>query len=93
MRLDGGVGEISFAERCEFEGQVVPHIVVQTPQGPVTLLVLSHRPLARAVRFERGGYAGVVLPAPRGAVAVVGRGVEDFDAVAQQVIDGVDWGA
>jgi len=92
MRLRDGAGSVSFAARCVFDGQVVPHLVVQQPEGPVTVLVLAHRSVPRPVRFSEQGYAGVVLPAPRGAIAVVGQDVADLDAVAQQVFDAVDWG-
>jgi hypothetical protein len=92
MRLGGGAGSVSFAARCVFDGQVVPHLVVQRPEGPVTVMVLGHRSIARPVRFSQSGYAGVVLPAPRGAIAVIGQDIADLDAVAQQVFDAVDWG-
>ncbi len=92
MRLRDGAGSVSFAARCVFEGQVVPHLVVQRPEGPVTVLVLAHRSVARPVRFSQRGYAGIVLPAPRGAIAVVGQDVADLDAVAQQVFAAVEWG-
>jgi len=92
MRLREGAGTVSFAARCIFDGQVVPHLVVQRPEGPVTVLVLAHRSIARPVRFSQRGYAGVVLPAPRGAIAVVGEDFADLDAVAQQVFDAVEWG-
>jgi hypothetical protein len=92
MRLRDSAGTVSFAARCAFDGRVVPHLVVQRPGGPVTVLVLAHRSIARPVRFSERGYAGVVLPAPRGAIAVVGQDVADLDAVAQQVFDAVEWG-
>jgi Protein of unknown function (DUF3379) len=92
MRLRDGAGSVSFAARCVFDGQVVPHLVVQRPEGPVTVLVLAHRSVTRPVRFSEQGYAGVVLPAPQGAIAVVGKDVAGLDAVAQQVFDAVDWG-
>ena len=93
MRLGAGAGAVSFAARCVFDGRVVPHLVVQTPEGQVTVLVLAHRPVSRPVRFEEQGYSGVVLPAPRGSIAVVGRDVAGLETVAQQVFDAVDFGA
>ncbi len=91
MRLGHGAGEVSFAARCLFDGRVVPHLVVQTPDGPVTVLVLAHRAISRPVRFDEQGYSGVVLPAPRGSIAVVGQGMRDLEAVARQVFDAVTW--
>jgi hypothetical protein len=92
MRLRPSAGDVTFAARCVFDGHVVPHLVVRTPQGPVTVLVLRHRTIARPIRFDSNGYAGVALPAPRGAIAVVGQGVADLDGIAHKIFDAVDWG-
>lgn len=92
LGLASGAGTVSYAERCLFEGRVVPHLVVDRPEGPVTVLVLTHRTVSSPVRFEEHGFAGVVLPAPRGALAVVGRDVANLDAVARQVFAAIDFG-
>ena len=93
VRLRADMGTVTFAMRCEFEGHVVPHLVVQTDRGPVTVLLLLHRSVGAATRIEEGGYSAVVLPAPRGSIAIVGRDVAGIDAIAQQVFDRVDWDA
>lgn len=92
-RLRPGIGDVTFAARCLFEGRVVPHLVVRTQQGPVTVLMLRHRDVDEAMRVERDGLGIVVLPAPRGSLAVVGNGVTDLDAVARKVFESVDWGS
>jgi len=86
------VGNVTFAARCVYEGHVVPHLVVRMPQGPVTVLLLRHRSVGKMVRIAEQGYMGVVLPAPRGSIAVVGRDQQDLDAIAQQVFNAVEWG-
>ncbi|HEY7753491.1 MAG TPA: DUF3379 family protein [Steroidobacteraceae bacterium] len=91
-RLRPGVGDVTFAARCVHQGHVVPHLVVRTPSGVVTVLLLRHREVDGPVRFEEQGFAGVVLPAPRGSMAVVGQGVNDLEGVARQVFEAVDWG-
>jgi len=91
-RLRPGIGDVTYARRCIFEWRVVPHLVVQTSQGPVTVLLLRHRNVSGPVRFAEQGYAGVVLPAPRGSIAIVGRDQKDLDGIAQQVFEAVDWG-
>jgi hypothetical protein len=93
VRLRPDMGTVTFAMRCEFEGHVVPHLVVQTDRGPVTVLLLLHRSVGAATRIEEGGYFAVVLPAPRGSIAIVGRDAAGIDAIAQQVFDSVDWDA
>jgi Protein of unknown function (DUF3379) len=92
VQLRPGAGEVTFAARCLFDGHVVPHLVVRTEAGPVTVLMLRHRNVAKPLRIDEQGYQGVVLGAPRGAIAVVGQGVADLETVAQKVVDAVDWG-
>lgn len=92
-RLRPGFGDVTYATRCIFEWHVVPHLVVQTPQGPVTVLLLRHRSVSERVRLAEQGYVGVVLPAPRGSIAIVGRDLKDLDGIAQQVFEAVDWGS
>lgn len=83
VRLKRGVGTISFAMSCWFRGRYVPHLVVQGDHGPVTVLVLTEEPgVTRREAFREGRFRGVVLPAPRGAVAVLAQ-----DAQAEQVAE------
>lgn len=86
------VGNVTFAARCVYEGHVVPHLVVRMPQGPVTVLLLRHRSVSEKTRISEQGYTGIVLPAPRGSIAIVGRDQKDLDAIARQVFEAVDWG-
>lgn len=91
-RLRPGIGDVTFAVRCLFREQVVPHLVVRTASGPVTVLILRHRAVDEPLRFEEKGFAGVVLPAPRGSIAIVGQDHPDLEGVARQVFEAVDWG-
>jgi hypothetical protein len=90
-RLKPDVGDVTFAARCEFDGHVVPHLVVRTAQGPVTVLMLRHRMIRQAMHIDEQGYEGVVMPAPKGSIAIVGQGVANLEGVAQKVYDAVDW--
>jgi hypothetical protein len=90
-QLRPDVGDVTFAARCVVDGRVVPHLVVRTPRGPVTVLMLRHRDLGQPVRFREQGYEGVVMPAPVGSIAIVGQGVADLDGVARKVFGAVHW--
>jgi len=91
-KLRAGIGDVTYAKRCVFDGHVVPHLVVRMPQGPVTVLLLRHRNVSEPVRLSEQEYVGVVLPAPHGSIAIVGHDQKDLDGIAQQVFDAVDWG-
>jgi len=83
MRLSAGAGLVSYANSCLFRGYRVPHLVVQSASGPVTVMVLVHESVPAPVRFDEQGYRGVILPMPgHGSVAVL---VRDQDADLKSV--------
>lgn len=91
VRLKHGVGTISFAMNCWFRGRYVPHLVVQGDHGPVTMLVLVEESgVTRREAFREGEYQGVVLPAPRGAVAVLGQDAQ-AGQVAERFLEAVEY--
>ena len=92
-RLRPEAGTVTYARRCFVDGHWVPHLVVQTEAGPVTVFLLGHREVSGETRLEGEGYEAIVLPAPRGSIAVVGREVPGLDAVARQVFASVEWPA
>lgn len=92
-RLRPGIGEVTFAARCVHQGHVVPHLVVRMPEGAVTVLLLRHREIDEPAQISERGLEGVVLPAPRGSIAIVGQGLKDPAGIAQKVFEAVDWGA
>jgi hypothetical protein len=93
VRLDTSAIGVSYAHSCPLRGQRVPHLVVQSERGPVVVLLMTgERSIERPQAFEEGGYSGVIMPAPRGVLAVLGKGVPVED-VAASVLAAVDYGA
>lgn len=97
VRLErAALGDVVYAHACFFRGRWVPHLVVRTAQGPVTVMVLRHEQVETAQHFEEDGYAGVIAPVPGGAVAILGLGPLDFDEPLRRVhaaLGGPDRGA
>ena len=94
FRLSAGV--VSYANSCSFRGHRVPHLVVQTDSGPVTVMVLTHEALRSAMRFNEQGYRGVIVPVRgHGSLAVLERGpdtdIKTVEAVAARVQSALDW--
>jgi len=89
---------VSYANACGFRGNVVPHLVVQTPQGPVTVMVLIHESVSKQQEFDEHGYRGTIVPVPKhGSIAVLTRtpasNTTNVDAIAAQVRNAIVWGA
>ena len=96
LRLGSGAGVVSYAASCEFRGHRVPHLVVQTESGPVTVMVLVHEHVPKTVQFDEQGYRGVIVPVPgHGSLAVLTRGpatdLNTVEHIAARVLDSIVW--
>jgi hypothetical protein len=91
IRLRSDAGMVSYAQTCRFRGGKVPHLVVQTDSGPVTVMVLRNEKLTAPVKFAEQGYVGTILPAGPGSVAVIGPTGADLSQVAERVAAAVVW--
>jgi hypothetical protein len=96
LRLRPDAGMVSYAQSCLFRGHHVPHLVVQTDMGPVTVMVLVHENVAAARMFNEGGYRGTIVPVPgHGSIAVLIKGEEgdlaQVESVAARVKDAIVW--
>jgi hypothetical protein len=96
LRLSGGAGAVSYAASCAFRGHHVPHLVIQTESGPVTVMVLVHENVSKPVPFDEQGYRGVIVPAPgHGSLAVLTRGsstdIKTVEHIAARVLDSITW--
>jgi hypothetical protein len=82
---------VVYAMACPFRGQRVPHLVVQTARGPMTVMLLAHEKVSARQEFSENGYHGLLLPAGEGSVAVLMRDGEVPEAIASQIVSGVRW--
>jgi hypothetical protein len=96
LRLKADAGIVSYASSCEFRGHKVPHLVVQTRSGPVTVMVLVHEPVRNPKQFDEQGYRGTIVPVPgHGSIAVLMRDSEmggaDIERIAARVDAAIVW--
>jgi hypothetical protein len=96
LRLKSDAGIVSYAASCDFRGHKVPHLVVQTSSGPVTVMVLVHEPVRKPMEFDEQGYRGTIVPVPgHGSIAVLmkdaGSGSTNVDRIAAQVDAAIVW--
>jgi Protein of unknown function (DUF3379) len=91
VALDASSDKVMYARSCPFRGHSVPHLVVSTSRGMVTVLVLRYENVKARESFHEDGMTGVITPAPHGSIAVLAQGNENLDEVAQQVQQSVRW--
>lgn len=85
IEIDASDGRVVYAHTCVFRGRTVPHLVVSTAQGPMTVLVLRHERVESPQRFSEDGYTGLLLPSAGGAIAVLARGDADVEKASREI--------
>jgi Protein of unknown function (DUF3379) len=96
LRLKPDAGVVSYASSCMFRGHRVPHLVVQTSSGPVTVMVLVHESVRQITPFDSEGYRGTIVPVPgHGSIAVLmrdsGISAAEVERIAARVDASVVW--
>ena len=96
VRLKATAGLVTYSHSCLFRGHLVPHLVVQTEAGPVTVMVLANESVKTTLRFNQHGYQGVIVPVPgHGSLAVLERGfagdMATMEGIAARVRTAIDW--
>ena len=91
IRLRPGAADVVYANSCPFRGRIVPHLVVRTAQGPVTVLVLRDEALARPVRVNDAGFRGSLVPAGPGSIAVLGDRRSDLSEITARLASAIEW--
>ena len=87
LQLDSLPGEVVFAETCFFRGRLVPHLIVRTTEGPVTVMILPEERVSAPEHFAEGGYRGVLIPdKEHGSIAVLSRDQADTDGSARAIL-------
>jgi hypothetical protein len=83
--------KILYAQSCFFHGHYVPHLVVQTAQGPATVMILRHEQVSQRRAFHEAGMSGVIVPVEHGSIAVLARGSGELGDLAGQLGGDVQW--
>lgn len=80
LSLPAGLGEVRYLGQCPVPGGTGEHVIVQTPLGQATLIVMPNQPLDSQVVMNGRGLHGVARPAGRGSYALL---ADSRDKLAQ----------
>lgn len=86
VRLGTGMQPVVYASSCWFRGHFVPHFVVSTKDGPVTVMILENEQVKASQQFKEDGYTGLLVPAHTGSVAVLSRTPMALEQPAKEVV-------
>jgi Protein of unknown function (DUF3379) len=82
---------VSIARICKVRGNVAPHLIVQTRDGAVHVMVLSEERFWRSHSFAQNGYQGRLVPQGKHAFALIGTSEAAVEEAAELAKKGIDW--
>lgn len=85
LDLPSQLGEVRYIGTCPFQGTIAHHVIVTTPQGKATLLLLPDKPLDHRGAASARGLRSIVRPAGRGSAAVIAESSRGLERVEQMV--------
>jgi len=90
VQLTEEVEEVIHAGVCYFRGHLVSHLVVNSDQGPVTVMLLPDEEVAQMMPIEEDGFRGVIVPVKGGSIAVIGSGTHPA-RIQRKFVNAVEW--
>ncbi|HUI60755.1 MAG TPA: DUF3379 family protein [Steroidobacteraceae bacterium] len=92
VKLGPGMDPVVYASSCLFRGHYVPHFVVMTKAGPVTVMILANERVSATRQFHSDGFSGLLVPVKSGSVAVLSRTPMQLDQPAREVVQALQAG-
>ena len=85
------IGQVNFAGLCNIRKGPGMHLVLQSAQGPVTVLIMPDEKIARRQVIGNGRFNGVILPVAEGSMAVVGENAAAITSVEMLMQKAISW--
>jgi hypothetical protein len=67
------LGEMRYTGTCPFAGATAHHVLVKTPLGKVTLLLVPERSLAARAFASAHGLEAAIVPVAAGSIVIIGE--------------------
>lgn len=91
MELRAGSVIVRYAKPCTIGGTLAVHLVIAGERGDVSVVVMPEQDVAERRPFVRARFSGVLVPCPKGSMAIVGATDEPIDNIEQRVRESVRW--
>jgi hypothetical protein len=81
VSLPSQIGEIRYIGTCPFQGSLIHHVVLITPQGKATLLLLPDRSIDRKALASARGLRSVVKATGKGSIAIIAASDRNLERI------------
>lgn len=81
VSLPEQLGEMRYTGTCPFAGTTAHHVLVKTPLGKVTLLLIPEQSFPARAFASAHGLKAAIVPVAAGAIAIIGDSGRSIDRV------------
>ncbi len=85
------LGDVSFANVCEFKNKRVAHVVLQQATSPVTVIIMPGERVTRPGHISNGKRSGLLLPYAGGSMVIVPERAQRLDELEERIRRAVRW--
>lgn len=85
VTLPEQLGELRYVGTCPFQGTIAHHVIVTTPQGKATLLLLPEIALQSPGSASARGLQARVMPVAVGSVAMISMSSRGLDRIGRYI--------
>jgi len=90
-KLNGPIGQVSFLGHCIIGGHTGIHMVLKTPQGLVTVLLLPTQTIDSPASLNDIQLSGILYPSQKGSIAIISEQAEVIKATRRQIDQNLNW--
>jgi len=90
-KLKGPIGQVSFLGHCIVGRHTGIHMVLNTPQGLVTVILLPNQSISRPSLLTDSLYNGVLYPSKKGRIAIIAEQKKFIEDTRQKINRNLNW--
>jgi len=90
-QFDDSIGQVNYAGLCNIRKGPGMHLVLQSEQGPVSVLIMPDEHIEQRQIIGDGRFSGLIIPAVAGSVAVIGEDDTAISTVATRLQNAISW--
>ncbi len=91
IALTGDLGTVNYAAPCYIRNKMAAHLVLAGERGPVIALFMPDEQLQSKQIFRFGQYIGIIVPCPKGSMALIGFFGEPLADKESRIRNSVTW--
>lgn len=92
-QLNAAIGSATHLSRCKLLGSSVSHLVLSTPYGKATVIVIPQKIGSASSELDKSGLSAVAVPAGHGSIGIVAGSPKELRGVENMLLARVDWKA